>query len=342
MAEQSFPFDSEIVNGAPDRAYMAEIFRKYFYSFVNNGVFAEKGDALQVLSRVPEAMQVVVRPGQAWAQGAFYDNDDELVLSISEADPDLNRIDAVVVRCDYVQRIMSAKIVTGVPATEPLHYTPVRNADMYELLLAEIYVPFASINVKQTNITDYRPYSDVCGWVTGYLQSIDADSFFRAYQLAYEQFMDEAKEGFGSQIVTINDWYSQVKDDIALLQAFNFDNLAILPNCRYTYTDGVNTSEEMITSIGTGKVIARRLCDYSQAGSMTVQIIRYASDGVTEVDNTVQAFDLSGDEVEITGFVGNVYNPDAGTPPTPDTPECDPANVTVSHDGAGNVTLIIS
>lgn len=314
MAEQSFPFDSEIVNGAPDRAYMAEIFRKYFYSFVNNGVFAEKGDALQVLSRVPEVMQVVVRPGQAWAQGAFYDNDDELVLSISEADPVLNRIDAVVVRCDYVQRIMSARVVTGVPATEPLHYTPVRNADVYELLLAEIYVPFASINVKQTNITDYRPYSDVCGWVTGYLQSIDADSFFRAYQLAYEQFMAEAEKGFGSQINTINDWFSNVKTDIALLQAFNFDNLAVLPNCTYSfesvkaqeghYMDG---SIETITNVSTELLVAKRVCSYPEEQTMIVQVIRYASDGVTELDNTIQTHNFSTDIISVSGFVENVY-----------------------------------
>ena len=309
MAEQSFPFDSEIVNGVPDRGYMSEIFRKYFNSFVGNGVFAEHGNALQVLSRTPEVMQVVVRSGKAFINGAFYDNDDDKVLSITAADPVLNRVDAIVVSCDFIQRKVTAEVVTGTPATEPAHYTPVRNSDKYELLLAEIYVPFASIAVKQENITDFRTSSDKCGWVTGYLQSIEAESFFEQYRLAYEQFMDEAKEGFGSQIVTINDWYSQVKNDIALLQAFNFDNLAVLPNCRYTYTDGVNTSEERITSISTGNVIAKRVCDYSQADSMTVQIIRYASDGVTEVDNTVQTFDLSGDEVTITGFVENVYNP---------------------------------
>ena len=319
MAEQSFPFDSEMVNGEPDRAYVSEIFRKYFFSFVSNGVFAEKGNALQVLSRTPEVMQIVVKSGQAFTEGAFYDNDDDLILSVAESDPVLNRIDAVVVQCDYVQRQVKSVIVTGTPATEPIHYTPVRNADYFELLLAEIYVPFASISVKQSNITDYRANSNVCGWVTGYLHQIDADSFFDQYQLAYEQFMEEAKTGFGAQINTINDWYSSVKDDIVLLQAFNFDNLAILPNCTYTsenveQPEGyfMQSSVETITSISTEKVIAKRICEYPTETTMTVQVIRYASDGVSELDNTIQTYDLSGDTVTITGIVQNAYTPSGG------------------------------
>lgn len=322
MAERSFPFDAELVDGKYDRVYMSEIFRKYFFSFVSNGVFAGKGNNLMVTSRLPEVMQVVIKSGQAFTEGAFYDNDDDLILSVASSDNILNRIDAVVVQCDYVQRQVTAKVITGTPAQNPLHYTPVRNADKFELLLAEIYVPFTSTAVKQANITDYRANNAVCGWVTGYLQQIDATSFFNQYQLAYEQFMNEAKEGFGAQITTINDWFSNVKDDIALLQYFSFDNLAVLPNCRYQAVDEATLPSgyymkgfvETITNISTGKLIAKRLTQYPTNMLITIQTIRYALDGTTELDNTIQTINIgAGDTVDITGTVQNEYKPAQGS-----------------------------
>ncbi len=318
MAESYMCFDSELVNGEPDRAVPAAMFRKYFHSFVSSGVFAEKGNALQVLARTPNVMQVVVKSGQAFTEGAFYDNDDDLVLSIQPADSVLNRIDAVVVQCNYVDRTVTCKIVTGTPATNPAHYTPKRNVDAFELVLAEIYVGFAVINIKQANITDYRADSNVCGWVTGYLQQIDASSFFNQYQQAFSEFMEDAKHGFSGQIDTINSWYSTVKDDISLLQYFDFDNLAAYPNCKYTMTDAESLPEghyqkgfrETITSLSTNKPLAVRVTEYPTSDTITVEMIRYSKDGTTILDDTVQTYNLGEtQEVNISGYVENVYTP---------------------------------
>lgn len=322
--EKDFAFDAEpIISGGEvigyDREYVAEIFRQYFYSFVGNGVFAEKGNALQVVAKTPEDMQVIVRSGQAWTEGAFYINDDDLVLSFQPADNVLNRIDAVVICCDYVERRVSAKVRQGTPATTPAHYDPVRNSDMYELLLAEVYIPFASLNIKQQYITDYRADSTVCGWVTGYLQSIDADSFFEAYRGAFREFMEESNQTFEDFDNIVKNWFNDIKDDLTAAAPFDFDNVAALPGCNYYFTEDEEAQgdayappiyEYIRKTAPEGqlqRLIAKRITLFPTEETMTVQTIRYAKDGLTEVDNTLQTIDIVSGTFTVTGFVENVY-----------------------------------
>lgn len=320
--ERDFVFDAETVlqDGQIiyDRSYKADIFREYFYSFVGNGVFAEAGNALAVIAKTPEDMQVIVRSGKAWTEGAFYYNDDDLVLSFQPSDNTLNRIDAVVVRCDYVGRRVYATVVQGTPATTPAHYTPVRNTDVFELLLAEVYIPFASLNIKQQNITDFRAVSDVCGWVTGYLQSIDSDSFFEAYRASFTEFMEDSNATFEEFEAITKAWFNSVKDDIAAAAPFDFDNVTALPGCTYTYADGTQGTdyappilEEIRKTVetGTGRLIAKRTSTFPTETTMTIQTIRYAKDGVTEIDNTIQNINIETGDTIVTGTVANVYPP---------------------------------
>lgn len=289
MAEQSFPFDSEIVNGAPDRAYMAEIFRKYFKAFIGNGIFPNPSEQLQVLARSPEVMQVEVKVGTAFTEGAFYDNDEDLILAISDADPVLNRIDAIVVQCDYLQRQVTCKVIKGEPATEPVHYTPIRNADYFELLLAEVYVPFAAISIKQSNITDYRLNNDVCGIVTGVVDQVDTTTLFNQYFAKWQEVQDwisqneatydawylafttNAENRFEEQInaqkttfegfeAAFNAWFTQAQAQIFDAKYFDFDNNIYRKGFEYSYTQTENPTvyTETITNSTDGSVYATR------------------------------------------------------------------------------------
>lgn len=276
MAEQSFPFDSEIVNGVPDRGYVSEIFRRYFGAFIGNGIFPNPSEQLQVFALSPEIMQIEIKTGMAFTEGAFYYNDDSLILPIADSDPVLNRIDAVVVQCDYLQRQVTCKVITGTPATNPVHYTPVRNADFFELLLAEVYVPFASIAVTQSNITDYRLNSDVCGIVTGVLQQIDTTTVFNQYYAKWKEVQDWVEENeatydawytafknsadsqlsnqqdtFEEFEFNFNTWFNKVQTQILDARYFNFDNNIYRAGFEYSYTQSSNPtvySESIVNS----------------------------------------------------------------------------------------------
>ena len=121
-----------------DRKYKAEDWASYFASFIGNGVFPVPSTGLQVVAG--NGMQVTVKAGKAWINGYFYDNTSDLSLTLATADGVLNRIDRVVVRWDLTNRLISVKVKSSSPSASPSAPNIERDADIYELALADIYV----------------------------------------------------------------------------------------------------------------------------------------------------------------------------------------------------------
>ena len=72
------------------------------------------------------------------------------------ADGVLNRIDRVVLRLDFLNREIKAYIKKGNFAITPVIPTITRNADVYELALADIRIDKGTIKIDQASITDLR------------------------------------------------------------------------------------------------------------------------------------------------------------------------------------------
>ena len=198
MAEQSGFFNSNVVNGEYDRIYLAEHFAKYFASFIGNGVFGGKSDELMVFQAIHGGMKVEVSSGMAWINGFWYENTSSLQLDISVADGVLNRIDNIVVRWDRVERAIRIEVVRGTPAVNAVAPMLQRNADFYELKLAEIHVKAGITGVTQAEIVDTRLNSDVCGFVVGIIKQFDTtefgkqlDSYISQYANEYKAFLEE-------------------------------------------------------------------------------------------------------------------------------------------------------
>lgn len=174
--EKSFVFNS--VNG--DRRYKAEDFREYFASFIGNGVFPNPSSNLQVVSN--NDMTITVREGEGWINGARYVNTDDLVLRVEVADGVLNRIDRVVLRFDNLERNITCKIKKGTFASVAVPQTLQRDADAYELCIAEIRVDTGATSVVQSKITDTRLNSGLCGIVTQTVKTIDTTELYNKLQ----------------------------------------------------------------------------------------------------------------------------------------------------------------
>ena len=140
MAEQSGFFDAHLVDGEYDRVYLAEFFAKYFASFIGNGIFAGKSSELTVRQKSEADMSVRVFAGQGWINGYWYENTSELSLAIDIADGVLNRIDIIVLRWSSVNRSIKLAVKKGSLATNPVTPQVQRDADVYELKLAEISI----------------------------------------------------------------------------------------------------------------------------------------------------------------------------------------------------------
>ncbi|MCL2532419.1 MAG: hypothetical protein FWE40_09780 [Oscillospiraceae bacterium] len=152
-----------------DRRYLAEDWAAYFSSFVGNGIFPLPATSLQVI--VASGRNVTVRAGRAWINGYFYHNSANLTLQLPLADSTRRRIDRIVLRWDVLARSVVAQVKRGTAVTNPQPPALQRNADAWELCLADVDVGAGAVSLTQANITDTRWNAALCGQVTSVLET---------------------------------------------------------------------------------------------------------------------------------------------------------------------------
>ncbi len=192
MAIRSFPFNSI----AGDRKYNATHWVEYFASLIANGVFPNPSDGLQVISN--NDMTVTVKAGRAWINGYFLINDSNYILSVSPADGILDRKDRIVARWDALDREIRIEVKKGELSSSPIAPTLQRNADAYELGIADIYVGKGAISITQANITDLRLNTNLCGIVHGLIDQVDTTTLFNQYQ----DWIEQKKAEFNQDLIT--------------------------------------------------------------------------------------------------------------------------------------------
>lgn len=170
-----------------DRTYNAESFEEWLKPFFISGVF---NGELEVLAQTTPDMTVKVTAGHANLDGkaATWETDNTMQLAVSSGVYD--RIDTIVLRRDNVNRTISIEVVTGTASGSPQPTAPVRDADTFELVLAQIYVGVGVTAITQANITDTRMDSDVCGWVAATVDQIDFDQIRAQYDAWQEETQD--------------------------------------------------------------------------------------------------------------------------------------------------------
>lgn len=192
MEKSSF-FDSVNVGGVWDRPWRAPNFASYFASFIGNGVFPNPSNNLQVIAN--DDMTVTVKAGKGWINGYYYENTDDLILSIDVADGVLDRIDTVVLQyrglVDDGRKIV-VQIKKGDYKSDPVAQSLQRDSDIYELKLADIIINHGAIKITQADITDTRLDKSVCGVVSQMVQTVDTTTLFNQYKSWYEQTTGKA------------------------------------------------------------------------------------------------------------------------------------------------------
>ncbi|WP_061316867.1 hypothetical protein [Clostridium botulinum] len=197
--EKSFAFNS--ING--DRRYKAEDFASYFASFIGNGVFPNPSTSLQVIAN--NDMSVTDKPGKGWINGFYYQNTDDFILKLDVADGVLNRIDKVVLRLDFNKRSINLYIKKGVFASSPVAPTLQRDADAYELGLADVKVNAGVIKITQADITDLRLDKNLCGIVHGVVDQVDITTIFNQYSTRFKIKSEEFEKEFEAWLKTLKD-----------------------------------------------------------------------------------------------------------------------------------------
>lgn len=153
-----------------DRLYNATDFAAYFGSLVSNGIFYVNTSNLQVTPTT--GMTVSIAAGSAWINGYRYENTEALNKTLTTANGSYPRIDRIVIRWSLLSRNITATVLTGTAAASPTAPTLTRNAEVYELCLADVLVPQAATSITTGNITDTRLNSSLCGTVNSLVTAV--------------------------------------------------------------------------------------------------------------------------------------------------------------------------
>ena len=203
MAMRYGYFDSEITGvdseGMPifDRAETSELFRLLFSKLLTNGVLAKPADCFKVLAG-DTGLSVTVRPGFGLINGAFAYDPAPATFQLAAAPTSYSRIDRVVLRCNYLERLCEIIVKTGTAATTPQAPELIQpvSGDYYELGLANVTVSANQTVITQSSINDTRPNSAVCGYITQFIDSIDTEAFYDQFNAFYAEFVAKSNASY--------------------------------------------------------------------------------------------------------------------------------------------------
>lgn len=172
----SFPFDSKITgydsDNYPiyDRAVDSSTLSTMINEFVSTGVFPKEQDGFTVTAG--DGMTVNVSPGSAIIRGTTCIEKDARTLTIQAADSTYDRIDSVILRYDNSEnvRAIDLYVLKGTAASAPVQPTLTRDDTIFEIALANIYIPVNATTISDERITDTRGDTTRCGWATGVSQ----------------------------------------------------------------------------------------------------------------------------------------------------------------------------
>ena len=291
-----------------DRMYDATDISSIIEGRIKDGVFMSIGDAFIVSAA--NGMQVTVGSGRAWFNHTWTYNSVASLHTIEPAEIVLNRIDTVVLEINASEEVRanSIKVIKGTPASNPVAPTLINTELVHQYPLADIYVGANVTEIIQANITN-RVGTEACPFSTGILETLDSapllaqwNSAFTVHSQAWVDQMAQQQNDFNERQMTIQAWYDLVRDDITLLQTFNFDNIAELPGCTRSTVFQANgdITETIFTTVGL-TTIAVRTTVFNPDNTITVSVIVYDTDGVTVIKNSVitTIFNANGSITEV-------------------------------------------
>jgi len=277
-----------------DRTYDAADISSIFDGILNDGVFMSIGEAFIVSAA--NGMNVTVGSGRAWFDHTWTYNSVASLHAIEPAEIVLNRLDAVVLEINASEEVRanSIKVIKGTPASNPIAPALINTELVHQYPLANVYVGANVTEIIAANITN-RVGTAACPLSTGILETLDSAPLLAQWNSAFVEHsedwinqMAEQQNDFDGRQITIQAWYDLVKDDITLLQTFNFDNIGELPGCtrNTVFEANGNITETIFTTVGL-TTIAVRTTVFNPDQSITVSVTVYDTDGVTVIKSSV-------------------------------------------------------
>lgn len=248
-----------------DRKYDADDISNFFYNLISDGVLATPASNLKVSAF--RDMQVKVGAGYAMIKAKYYKADADNVLTLDTADPTNARIDRIVLTLNYAARNITLNVKKGTPAQSPTAPALSRTKGViWEIALADIAVSAGATAITAADITDTRPDSALCGYITGLIEQIDTTDLFSQFTAAFYEWFDNLTETLtvDVSVVTKHSVYTTTAaNEVTIpigISDYNPTNdalsvyingLRLIPDVDYTAGDTSITLTNAISVIGT-------------------------------------------------------------------------------------------
>lgn len=281
-------FNALLTNGEYDRKYNANDYCDNLAVVISNGVLRGVDDDLKVSAT---GLIVTVGVGRAWINGHYYVNDTPHTFAAISTPIGGTRYDRIFLRLNKNLAVRSVSLVyqQGTAGNNPTKPAPVRDGNIYDIVLADIYV---GTNATSVTVTDTRGNADLCGWV--YSTSGD-NSFFASLDAAFDEWFSGVKETLSS--VTLFKRYNwrtvlesatktvifsipQYDAETCLIEVY-VNGLLVTENTDYTIANAVLTFS--------GTLIAGTEVEIKCYKSIDGTGIMSVADEITELQNNVYA-----------------------------------------------------
>ena len=312
-----YPFDSKVeydTEGKPiyDRAITSEPLRRLYDKLFSTGVMPNPSDNFQVMAG-DAGMTVKVNPGFAVVKGCLKLEETIRTIEIQAASSSLDRIDTVVLRLnDEVNaRICDLYVRQGIPATSPTRPDLVRSGSVYEIGLADIFIPKNTATIVQKRITDTRLDPDRCGYVSS-VSKFDTETLYLQIQNDLADFKSNEQAEF-------LEWFEYIKGQLSEDVAGNLQNqIGVLENLK----TGIKTNivnainwlkeklDELVLKIGTEDISA--IGDGTLTGGLialnsNLKVLDTGIYSINNFDNGITDCPIGGYGMIIVSKVNNYY-----------------------------------
>ncbi|NOG28516.1 hypothetical protein [Lysinibacillus fusiformis] len=202
-------------NSAPgdERWHYASDFADYFGNVLSSGLLHKNGTPNLQVKVNAGTMQTYVEAGEALIQGYQYQNTTPLFLTHGLPEPNLDRIDRIVLRLDKRNnaRFIRLFVKEGVSATNPVPPVLQRDQYVFELSLAQIRLTKNTSSLEPLKLIDERMKEDLCGIVYS-LISVPTSVF----QQQWDYWFNLKKQTLEDDMEA---WQLQQKNDFETWQA---------------------------------------------------------------------------------------------------------------------------
>lgn len=175
-----------------DRKYNARQIAQIFDGIILDGVFMTVGDCFAI--KPSSGMSVTVGSGRAWFDHTWSYNDSDIIMTTTESDVVLDRIDAIVLEINDNDstRKNAIKWVTGVASSNPVKPSLINTNNHHQYPLGYITIPANSTEITAANI-EYVVGTSECPFVTGVLQGMNIDNLIAQWNAEFDVWFENLK-----------------------------------------------------------------------------------------------------------------------------------------------------